>query len=137
MTFLSLYDPPPPEKKRKKHTQTHAIEFNPREHFICQITAAVLLSSSADISDVKPCELKTALNYIHLDTSPADLCKDRAIEGASYFIMRLSIADIVLNGIFFFFALFAFAKTSFNSKVYTAVHCCVSNLIHFMNLSII
>ena len=96
-----------------------------------------MLSASADISDVKPCELKTALIYIHLDTSPADLCKERAIEGASNFIMTLSIVDIVFNGIFFFFALFAFAKTSSNSKVYTVVHCCLSNFINFMNLSII
>ena len=85
---------------------------------------------STEISNVKPCELKTALSYIHLETSP-DLCKNRAIAEASTSLKALSIAEIILNLISFFHALLAFVKESFQSrfKISACVrHYCVSDL---------
>ena len=84
---------------------------------------------STDISNVKPCELKKALNYIHLETSP-DLCTNRAIAEASTYLMRLSIADIILNLIFFSLALWSSATTPLQSrfKTFAIGHSLVSDV---------
>lgn len=80
--------------------------------FIClyiffQISAIMLISSSSHISNVKPCELKTALDYIKLEFTPHP-CKHNSMKEFDTEMLIVGIINFLIHWILFYSLLLIF-----------------------------